>query len=267
MTERLQKYLARTGAGSRREVERWIRQGRITVDDKLATLGTKVSDDSLIVVDGKRISSSRSPKIPFRAILYHKPAGEICSRDDPKGRPSVFDQLPRLRNSRWVGVGRLDFNTTGLMLFVTDGELANRLMHPSRQIEREYSCRICGEVSARQIRELSEGVILDGQTCRFETIHVRGGRGTNHWYDVVVREGRYREVRRLWAAVNCTVSRLIRIRYGPIRLPRSLRRGANMDLDAEQIQKLCDLVGIPVPQLVGKQVIRSARKKLSRRRR
>ena len=266
MTERLQKYLARTGAGSRRQIEQWIREGRIIVDGKPVTLGAKVSKGSRIVVDGKKISSGSSSNIPLQVILHHKLAGEICSRDDPKGRPTVFDRLPRLRNGRWVGVGRLDLNTTGLMLFVTDGELANRLMHPSRQIEREYSCRIRGEVSARQIRKLSEGVILDGQLCRFETIRVRGGRSTNRWYDVVVREGKYREVRRLWAAVDCTVSRLIRIRYGPVQLPRSLRRGASMDLDIEGVQELCDLVGISslTPR---KQTTRSNRKKMGSRRR
>ncbi len=153
------------------------------------------------------------------------------------------------------------------MLFVTDGELANRLMHPSRQIEREYSCRIRGEVSSRQIRILSDGVILDGQPCRFERIRVRGGRGTNRWYDVVVREGRYREVRRLWAAVDCTVSRLIRIRYGLVRLPRGLRRGTSMDLDIAQVQQLCDLVGMPVPQFEGKQAARGTRRMVSGRRR
>ena len=248
MSERLQKYLARTGVGSRRQIEDWIRAGRVSVDGQTATLGLKVDESNRIAIDGTNIPQQLPASGQPRAILYHKSVGEICSRNDPKGRPSVFDRLPALKTGRWVAVGRLDFNTTGLLLFTTDGDFAHRLMHPGFGMEREYLCRIRGEALPAQIEKLTKGVLLDGQPCRFERIRTRSGSSTHCWYEVVVREGRNREVRRLWAAVDCTVSRLIRVRYGPIRLPRDLRAGCCVELDPDDLRRLSSVSGFHVTQ-------------------
>ena len=244
LTERLQKVLARAGAGSRREVEAWIRQGRVTVDGVAATLGIRVTPGCRVAVDGKVLRQLYAARGASRVLLYHKPVGEICSRDDPSGRPTVFDHLPRLRGRRWVTVGRLDFNTSGLLILSTDGELAHRLMHPSTGIEREYLCRVRGEPGRLGLSRLREGLRLNGQLCRFEQVTARRGQGTNRWYAVVVREGRYREVRRLWSKVGCTVSRLTRIRYGSLRLPRRLRTGQWIELGGPQISELYQLAGL-----------------------
>ena len=244
MTERLQKYLARMGAGSRREIENWIRAGRISIDGHIATLGVRVDQNNQIVVDGRLIRKSvASTKVP-RVIIYHKPPGEICTRDDPKARPTVFQRLPKLQEGRWVSVGRLDFNTAGLLLFTTDGGLANRLMHPRFGVEREYLCRLRGEASSQQIDKLLNGILLDGRLSCFQSVERRNGSNRNCWYEVVVREGRYREVRRLWSAVNCTVSRLVRIRYGMIRLPRYLRPGDSRELQENEVKSLLQSIKI-----------------------
>ncbi len=235
--ERLHKVLARTGIGSRREVEVWIREGRVSVDGKVAHTGQVVTPRSRISVDGKpvRLSQPRHGKV----LVYHKPAGRICTRSDLAGRPTVFEQLPRLRGSKWVTVGRLDFNTSGLLLVTTDGELANRLAHPSAGLEREYLCRVQGEVSKDFLRRLRAGIDLDGRAARFESVTAEGGGGgRNRWYRVVITEGRYREVRRMWAAGGYQVSRLIRVRYGPVRLPRDLKPGSYRNIDAEALRAL-----------------------------
>jgi len=266
LAERIQKYLSRRGLGSRREIENWIREGRIEVDGRDAVLGSTVSDGDLIAIDQQSHRVSLRPRTAPRIIVYHKPVGEICTRADSKGRPTVFDHLPRLRSARWIGVGRLDINTSGLLLFTTDGDLAHRLMHPSGGIEREYRCRIHGEVSRERVDRLRKGITLSGYSCRFERVRVRGGRGTNRWYDVVVREGRYREVRRMWSAIGCTVNRLIRIRYGGISLPRDLKPGYHRALYADELSGLLQDVSVETSsprsaRVISKRQAKSVRRK------
>lgn len=236
-TEKLQKVLAEAGMGSRRAMEALIETGTVTINGKTATLGDRVSAADMIRVEGRLVRRRTEVEggTP-RVILYHKPAGEIVSRDDPEGRPSVFAQLPRVHGSRWVAVGRLDFNTEGLLLFTTSGALANRLMHPRYEIEREYAVRIVGELEAEDILKLQNGVELEDGMAKFDLLTDEGGTGMNHWYRVQIKEGRNREVRRLFEAVNKTVSRLIRIRYGAISLPKSLPRGQRMELEPEQVR-------------------------------
>ena len=223
MSERLQKVLARAGLGSRREIEGWIQAGRIQVNGVTAELGAQVDGGETISIDGKTIALA--PPEATRVIAYHKPLGEITTRSDPEGRPTVFDHLPRLEQGRWIAVGRLDINTSGLLLLTNDGELANRLMHPSRQLEREYAVRVFGEVDGLILNALLEGVELEDGPARFMSVRDAGGSGSNRWYHVVLGEGRNREVRRLWESQGVQVSRLIRVRYGPIELGRRLPAG------------------------------------------
>lgn len=236
-SEKLQKVLARAGVGSRRQMEDWISDGRITVDGRVATLGDRVTAQQTIKVDGKRFDLDQ--QLPERQVLlYYKPVGELCTRADPGGRPTVFDHLPALHDGRWVVVGRLDLNTSGLLLFTTDGGLANWLMHPGSQIEREYAVRVLGNVTPEMLSKLRNGVTLDDGPARFETVARKGGHGANQWFHVTLREGRNREVRRLWEAVGVTVSRLMRVRFGNIDLPRSLRPGRWLLLDETDIRRL-----------------------------
>ncbi len=243
MSEKLQKVLARAGVGSRRQMEKWIEQGRVSVDQRRAKLGDRVDSSQIIRVDGHVVAGLNNLEC-CRVLRYYKPEGEMCTRSDPVGRPTVFDHLPRLRKGRWVAVGRLDINTVGLLLFTTDGELANRLMHPSQEIEREYAVRVLGHVGDTMLRRLVAGIRLDDGPARFDSIRDASGDGANHWYRVTLREGRKREVRNLWQAVGIKVSRLIRVRYGPIQLPRSLRPGKWDELRAPDIAALRSAAGL-----------------------
>lgn len=243
MDEKLQKVLARAGIGSRREMERWIEQGRVKVNDQVATTGDRVSDKDRIKVDNKPIALHRT-LVQQRVIAYHKPIGEVCTRDDPEGRTTIFRNLPKLSSGRWISIGRLDLNTSGLLLLTTDGELANKLMHPSSEIEREYAVRILGEVSPEIMKELKTNVPLDDGDAHFVDVKAAGGQGANHWYHVILKEGRNREVRRLWEYFGFAVSRLMRIRYGDIKLERRVRPEKSEDLTEKEIIELYKSVGL-----------------------
>ncbi len=244
-TEKVQKVLARAGFGSRREVERWLTAGRVRVNGKPAGLGDRVAQADRIAIDGKPVPSRRREPAQTRVLAYHKPEGKVVTRTDPEGRPTVFAGLPRLAGGRWIAVGRLDINTAGLLLLTNDGELANRLMHPSRAVEREYASRVWGEVTPSTLALLRAGVDLGDGLARFERIEDAGGEGSNHWYQVVLCRGRQREVHRLWESQGVRVSRLIRTRYGPISLPRRLPRGKWQDLSEREIGLLRAEVGLP----------------------
>ncbi|MGL4449360.1 23S rRNA pseudouridine(2605) synthase RluB [Shewanella sp.] len=244
MSEKLQKVLARAGHGSRREMEAWIAAGRVSIDGVIANLGDRIEADAKVRIDGRAISLKSADDVICRVLAYHKPEGEICSRKDPEGRPTVFDRLPKVRDSRWVAVGRLDINTSGLLLFTSDGELANRLMHPSNEVEREYAVRTFGEVAEATVQRLRTGVMLEDGPAQFDSIKAAGGEGMNQWWHVCLREGRNREVRRLWESQEVQVSRLIRIRYGMVELPKSLPRGGWIELPIEQVNYLRQLAGL-----------------------
>ncbi|MBO2687582.1 23S rRNA pseudouridine(2605) synthase RluB [Shewanella algae] len=244
MSEKLQKVLARAGHGSRREMEAWIAAGRVSIDGEIAKLGDRIEADAKVRIDGRAVSLKSADDVICRVLAYHKPEGEICSRKDPEGRPTVFDRLPRTRDSRWVAVGRLDINTSGLLLFTSDGELANRLMHPSNEVEREYAVRTFGEVPEAALQRLRSGVMLEDGPAQFDHIKAAGGEGINQWWHVTLREGRNREVRRLWESQEVQVSRLIRVRYGMIELPKSLPRGGWIELPLEQVNYLRQLAGM-----------------------
>ncbi len=241
MDEKLQKVLARAGFGSRRELEQWISDGRVKINGVVAKLGDRVTSKDKIVVDGKKLAPRDQEAQVHPVLLYNKPLGEICTRNDPEGRPTVFDHLPRLTHARWVAVGRLDINTTGLLLFTTDGELANKLMHPSAQIQREYMVRVMGEVTDEHIRNLTSGVELEDGTARFDAIRFGGGEGINQWYYVVLQEGKNREVRRLWESQGLKVSRLKRVRYGNIVIPSYVKMGKFVELPATETKALYQL--------------------------
>lgn len=267
--EKLQKVLARSGAGSRREMERWITEGRVTVDGRAAKLGDRVLPTQTIRIDGRSIPAYATTPKP-RVLLYHKPEGQVTTRSDPEGRPTVFDSLPVLKHGRWIAIGRLDLNSSGLLLFTTDGALAHKLMHPSTQIEREYAVRVLGTVPPEGLKQLTEGVMLEDGPARFDSLLDAGGTGANHWYHVVLREGRHREVRRMWEVIGAKVSRLMRVRYGPVQLPRLLRPGRTHDLDAEGMNALYEAAGLapPVkPRRTGRATTRAHQRPRSTRKR
>lgn len=244
--ERLHKLLAQSGVGSRREMETLIAAGRVNVNGETAQTGQSASPGDRIKVNGKLVHLKFSNRLP-RVIIYHKPEGEIVSRDDPDHRPNVFTALPKMSGSRWVAVGRLDFNTSGLLLFTTSGDLANRLMHPRYNLVREYAVRVLGEISMEARQRLLDGIELDDGTAQFATFQDVGGEGANHWYRVSLFEGKNREVRRMFEAVGVVVSRLMRVRYGPFILPPNLKRGKVLEIGEGDVQKLLADFGMDDP--------------------
>lgn len=239
---KLHKALADAGHGSRRELEEWIQAGRVSVNGEPAHVGQRVGPADTIRINGRlvhlKLAADRLPRV----LLYHKPEGEIVSRDDPEKRPSVFEKLPQIRGGRWITIGRLDFNSCGLLLVTDNGELANRLMHPRYELEREYAVRVLGEVSGEALAQLKEGIELGDGPARFNRIEESGGEGANHWYRVTLSEGRNREVRRMFEAVSVTVSRLMRVRYGPVALPPQLKRGQFRELSEAEIRTLMSIL-------------------------
>ena len=258
--QKLQKVLANLGLGSRRKMERWIEEGRVTVDGSLAALGDRIHAGQTLRLDGKPLEVDATEQV--RVLLYHKPVREVCSRDDPEGRKTVFERLPKLRSGRWISVGRLDFNTSGVLLFTTDGALANALMHPSNVIEREYLVRVMGRVDEPMLERLKDGVELDDGPARFSDIQEGGGDGINRFFYVVLMEGRNREVRRLWESQGTTVSRLKRVRYGEVFLPSKLKKGQWLELPQRDVDVIYQMAGLPT-----KEVASLSKKDLERRQR
>ena len=249
MDQKLQKVLANMGYGSRREIESWIFDGRIRLNNSVAKVGDRVSNKDLIYLDGNKIETAKIFRT--QVIIYNKPEGEISSNEDPKGRPTVFDNLPSLKRAKWISVGRLDINTTGLLLFTTNGELANRLMHPRYQVERKYLVRVFGDVNQSDIDILKKGVLLDDEQAKFKTIERNKGvsdgeKRLNNWFKVTLEGGKNREVRRLWESQGFEISRLKRIAYGPIELQPFIRPGNYLELSIEEVQKLGASVNLAI---------------------
>ena len=246
-SQKLQKMLAQAGIGSRRLMETWIGEGKVTVNGAVATIGARVTPGDVICI-GKRVIRWPNPDRLPRVLLYHKPEGEIVTQDDPEGRASVFDKLPKIREGKWLAVGRLDFNTSGLLIFTTSGELANRMMHPRFAVEREYAVRIVGQLTPAQLAALKEGIMLSDGVAKCDSVTDEGGEGTNHWYRIVLREGRNRVVRRLFEALGLTVSRLMRVRFGVVALPPRLKRGQVMALPPGEVTQLLEWLESNVPE-------------------
>ena len=259
--ERLQKVLAQAGVGSRREMEEWISAGRVTVNGEVATLGMRVVEDDVVRVDQRVVRILPQNESLPRVLLYHKQEGEIVSRDDPEKRTSVFDKLPKVRGMKWIAIGRLDYNTSGLLIFTSSGDLANRLMHPRFEIEREYAVRVQGSMTEEQMRQmLKEGITLEDGPVTFEKLLDEGGEGYNHWYRLILKEGRNRIVRRTFEALGLPVSRLMRVRFGIVNLPPRLKRGMLAELGPGEINAILAWVGMEThvaPQLSPRQLAAS----------
>lgn len=245
MAERIQKVLARAGYGSRRLIESWIKDGKLHVNGEPATLGDQISEKDRVTLEGRPLSSKRiwQQSMP-QVLLYHKPVGEVCTRNDPEGRRTIYQSLPVPEEGRWVSVGRLDLNTSGLLILTTDGELANQLMHPSNEMDREYAVRVLGEVTSEMMQTLRDGVELEDGKAHFSDIQPGGGEGANTWFHVVIQEGRNREVRRLWESQGVQVSRLVRLRYGPVIMPNKLKPGRWMMLEGKELEYLYEEAGL-----------------------
>ena len=246
--ERIQKVLAQAGVGSRREMEEWISAGRVTVNGEPATLGMRVVEGDVLRADKRTVHVKAQSEQDFpRVLLYHKQEGEIVSRDDPEKRTNVFEKLPKLRGMKWIAIGRLDFNTSGLLIFTTSGELANRLMHPRFEVEREYAVRVQGVMTADQMKQMvGKGIELEDGPVKFEKLTDEGGEGFNHWYRLVLKEGRNRVVRRTFEALGLTISRLMRVRFGIINLPPSIKRGKMAELGEGEVKMILDWVGLAI---------------------
>ncbi len=259
LSEKIQKIMANAGVASRRESEKWIEADRVSVNGKIAVLGDRATLNDTIRVDGKALKLTKPEDFQRKMIVYHKPEGEISTKKDPEGRPTIFDTLPKIRNSRWLSVGRLDFNTSGLIFFTNDGHLANQLMHPSLEVIRKYAVRVRGQVTDDMLKQLQQGVELDDGEAHFESIEEAGGDRSNHWYHVTLKEGRNREVRRLWEAFDIQVSRLHRIQYGPFELPRALKRGRWRELTPSELAEFEKIAGLKSAR--GNKIIRQDQRK------
>ena len=265
-SERLHKVLARAGVGSLRQIEAWIKAGRVQINGKVAAVGDRITVSDRVMLDGKPVSYQTTLPARIRVLAYHKPGGELTTRRDPEGRPTVFDTLPGLKKGKWIAIGRLDLNTSGLLLFTNNGELANGLMHPSAQVEREYAVRVLGAVSDAAIHNMLAGVALEDGMARFKEVNDGGGTGANHWYSVIIQEGRNREVRRLWESQGIQVSRLMRVRFGSYKLPRRKRQGQFWELERREIDALRELAGIKkkLTEESGKGEVKSEKGKVKR---
>lgn len=246
-TQRLHKLLATQGLGSRRDMEELIASGRVTVNGEIAKVGAGVTQYDVVRIDSRPVRLSFDAELP-QVLIYHKPEGEIVSQDDPEGRATVFDKLPKIKQGKWIAIGRLDMNTSGLLIFTNSGELANRFMHPRYEVEREYAVRIFGELTDEQMTMLTQGIELEDGPANFDSISAQGGEGANHWYQVILREGRNREVRRLFEAFQLPVSRLMRVRFGPVNLPPRVKRGTMLKLEQKTVVDLLEWAGLEVPK-------------------